>query len=272
MSVAAVAWAFEQTLPPNEKVVLLSLADCENGQTALCIPGQEKLAEMSSMSVRSVQRMLAKLEERGLIRREHRTSQMTGYRTSDSYVLALRDNLSGRPEPTRQIGQANTTTVSGIREPEVEPEDTPPTPSDEDRVFDSAWAHWPKKVGKAAARKAWAKAAKIHMQSVQAGEIPDAPDWLAMAPPDNALANSVVRFGAAYQRTTPPQFIPHLSTWLNQERWTDAMPVSRDRGAHQPEPAPAPRGMILPPGHRWVRDENWNIIGTEPIPREEGGR
>ena len=207
MSVAAVAWAFEQHLPPNEKVVLLSLADCENGQTALCIPGQERIAEMASLSVRTVQRMLAKLEERGLIRREHRTSAVSGYRTSDSYVLALRDKLSGESGPTRQIEQANTTTVSGIREPEEEPEDTPPTPSapttsEKDDAFESAWKAWPRKVSKEAARR----------------------KFMALSDADLAtMIPALVQHANAY-RTFPDderQFVPHLSTWLNQRRWQD---------------------------------------------------
>lgn len=242
MSVAAVAWAFEQQLPPNEKVVLLALADCENGQTALCIPGQEHIADMSSMSVRSVQRMLARLEERGLIRREHRTSQISGYRTSDSYVLALRDNLSGRPEPTRQNEQSQATTVSSIREPEVGTgSNTPPTPS-VDLEFEQLWTAWPKKAERKKAASKWR-----HLSAKKREEI--LPKLLAHA--------------AAHRQHTPPQFIPGLLPFLNGERWDEPLAVSRERGAHKPEPH-APTQRVIPAGHVPVRDENGQIIGSRP--------
>lgn len=251
MSVAAVAWAFEQPLPPNEKVVLLALADCENGQTALCIPGQERIAEMATMSVRSVQRMLAKLEEGGYIRREHRTSQISGYRTSDSYVLALRDNLSGRPEPTRQIVQGQATTVSHIREPEVGTgSNTPPTPSADDdqtpsaddAAFDALWTAWPKKAGKQAALRCWRR---IGMSK------------------KSEIIPLLVAQANAHRQHTPPQFIPHLSTILGQERWDDPLAVSRERGAFKAEPQ-APARRVIPQGHVPVRDENGRIIGSRP--------
>lgn len=242
MSVAAVAWAFEQTLSPNEKIVLLALADCENGETALCIPGQGRIAEMAGMSVRSVQRMLVKLEEGGYIRREHRTSQVSGYRTSDSYVLALRDNLSGRPNPTRQIEQSQATTVSSIREPEVRTGSTPPTPSADDDAFEALWTAWPKKAGKQPALRAWRRISSMKK---------------------NEIIPKLVAHANAHRQNTPPQFIPHLSTILGQERWDDPLAVSRERGAHRPEPQ-APTTRVIPAGHVPVRDERGQIIGSKP--------
>lgn len=242
MSVAAVAWAFEQTLSPNEKIVLLALADCENGETALCIPGQGRIAEMAGMSVRSVQRMLVKLEEGGYIRREHRTSQVSGYRTSDSYVLALRDNLSGRQNPTRQIEQSQATTVSSIGEPEVGTRSTPPTPSADDDAFEALWTAWPKKAGKQPALRAWRRISSRKK---------------------NEIIPKLVAHANAHRQNTPPQFIPHLSTILGQERWDDPLAVSRERGAHRPEPQ-APTTRVIPAGHVPVRDERGQIIGSKP--------
>lgn len=206
VSVAAVAWAFEQPLPPNEKVVLLALADCENGQTALCIPGQERIAEMASMSVRSVQRMLAKLEEGGYIRREHRTSQATGYRTSDSYILALRDNLSGRSEPTRQIVQHQATTVSSIGEPEVGTGSTPPTPSADDAAFEALWMAWPKKVAEDTARREWKRLNAAEKQEA----IP-----------------LIVAHANAHRDVTPPHFWPRLSVLIRDKVYRGPLPVAR---------------------------------------------
>ena len=97
MSINAMNWAFQQNLPPAEKLVLLALADHYNGGTGLCIPGQKLLAEQASMSVRSVQRHLADLEERGMISRRARFRSEGRGRTSDAYSLSFvqGDNLAG---------------------------------------------------------------------------------------------------------------------------------------------------------------------------------
>lgn len=102
-------WAFEQNLPANEKVLLLSIADyCDDD--GWCFPSQEVLAEKASMSVATVRRLTTKLVERELLQFELRYSHTTGYRTSNGYRLPL--NLSDRPT-------AHRSTVSGRREPSV---------------------------------------------------------------------------------------------------------------------------------------------------------
>jgi len=64
--------------------------------------------------------------------------------------------------------------------------------------FEEFWAWYPRKVGKAAARKAWKKC-KTDSETVIAGA-------LRMATDSNL---------------PEMQFIPHPSTWLNEERWND---------------------------------------------------
>ena len=79
--------------------------------------------------------------------------------------------------------------------------------------FDRFWQTYPRKIGKGAARRTWAKikppeelTSRI-IAAVQ--EQKQSPDWIK----DNG------------------QYIPHPATWLNQERWDDEVPrdeVSRD--------------------------------------------
>jgi DNA-binding transcriptional ArsR family regulator len=128
MSIDAMSWAFKQDLPPSEKLVLLSLADHHNGGTGLCIPSQASVAEQTSMSVRTVQRHMASLEERGLIRRVPRFRGEGRGRTSDAYILQG-DNLArwlqgDKPRTTKatnQDDQGDTVVVGTGREPEEEP-------------------------------------------------------------------------------------------------------------------------------------------------------
>jgi hypothetical protein len=67
--------------------------------------------------------------------------------------------------------------------------------------FEPVWKTYPRKVGRGAAEKAWTKAlATVH----DPGEI----------------TGPLAAFVAASRRVEP-KFIPHLATWLNQQRWRD---------------------------------------------------
>ncbi len=75
-----------------------------------------------------------------------------------------------------------------------------PTASTE---FDSFWAGYPRKVGKEAARKAFAKALKLaDLKEIMSGV--------------GALRAEVAG--------KDPKFTPHPSTWLNEGRWDDEPP------------------------------------------------
>jgi DNA-binding transcriptional ArsR family regulator len=125
VSIDAMSWAFKQDLPPAEKLVLLSLADHHNSGTGVCIPGQASVALQTSMSVRTVQRHMVSLEQRGLIVRKARFRGEGRGRTSDAYVLQG-DNLARCFQPdnpsttkaTIQDDQGDTVVVGTVREPE----------------------------------------------------------------------------------------------------------------------------------------------------------
>lgn len=88
---------------------------------------------------------------------------------------------------------------------------TPPTPKGEkppsaqERRFDEFWALYPKKVGKAAAKKAWKRAkvdAELHEHII------------------TALRAAIT--SVQWTRDNG-RFIPNPSTWLNQGRWDDEL-------------------------------------------------
>jgi uncharacterized protein YdaU (DUF1376 family) len=85
-------------------------------------------------------------------------------------------------------------------------------PKPDDADFAEFWDRYPRKVGKDAARKAFAKAMKA-------------------ARPDDVM------FGLSQQipslQSKDPQFIPHAASWLNQGRWTDE--------PEQPTPSNSPQ-------------------------------
>lgn len=99
-------------------------------------------------------------------------------------------------QPTTRNKQPATRTPSLEREPT--------RPSD----FDAFWAAYPRKVGKRAAAKAFHAAAR------------------------RADPEAITRAAAAYAadpNLPEPEFVPHPSTWLSQDRWHDGPQPDRRR-------------------------------------------
>lgn len=79
-----------------------------------------------------------------------------------------------------------------------------------DDDFERVWASWPRKVSKAASLKAWSRLSA----ETRARALP-----------------LLLEHGVAYA-AIPKTYVPHLSTFLNGERWDDEL-VAPDRGASQ---------------------------------------
>lgn len=87
-----------------------------------------------------------------------------------------------------------------------EPIQTPHTPKGADALFDTFWTAYPVKVGKDAAKKAFAKRKPTpELLSEMLKAIAEQKTSLAWVKEDG-------------------QFIPHPATWLNQGRWMDEVP------------------------------------------------
>lgn len=102
----------------------------------------------------------------------------------------------------------------GLRKPK--PDHTEPEPEPEENTnvfspgdFEAFWAICPRKVGKGAARKAYAKAVKAE---------------------NPATLFSAMQRHAEEVRGKDEQYIPHPATWINQERWNDE-PAQTNSGA-----------------------------------------
>ncbi|MET4696681.1 helix-turn-helix domain-containing protein [Endozoicomonas lisbonensis] len=74
MSVAATNWAWNQGLSGNLLNVLLYLAD-RAGDNGLSWHGREKIADKCGISVRTVSRLIARLEAKNLVARYRRYKQ-----------------------------------------------------------------------------------------------------------------------------------------------------------------------------------------------------
>lgn len=114
MSLYALSWAFGLALPPNEKIVLLALADCENDETLRCDPSQAHLADKSSLSERTVREMLKALEQRELIAR-HKQGSTHGGRRPDTYRLGCRPPVDNSELPAESAGRVTGRSEGGYR-------------------------------------------------------------------------------------------------------------------------------------------------------------
>ena len=107
------------------------------------------------------------------------------------------------------------------------PADAVDAVSDAPDPFDEFWTHYPRKVGKDAARKAWAQAVK-------------------RADPSHIIA-AALRFRHDPNLPADRGFIPHPATWLNQGRWDDEPLPERSNGVKAPSGAAL--FMSLPDTH-----------------------
>lgn len=157
MSIQAVAWALEQTIPdPAAKLVLIALCNAYNGKSGRCDPAIGRLVHESSCSKSTVLRKLAFLADEGWITTipEH---DEAGRQKSNVYYLDFEsdrgEGVNLTPRGVKTGEGVNCDTGEGVncdtplKEPEYIPEDiilsarareteipvskTKPTPRDE---------------------------------------------------------------------------------------------------------------------------------------------
>ena len=213
MSVMAMAWAWRAPVKnASERLVLIALADHSDDQ-GRCWPGQEGLAEKCCMHRVSVNRIVKRLADAGLIEIQHRAKE-DGTRNSNLYRIPIQSNPESlwranqsNPEYNQsnpEYGQSN----SGLHKPsenhQIEPSDISTShqmTSQPDR-FDLFWQVYPKKVAKAEARKAWKQ---IKPTDPVLQQILDDIQW--------RLANDEQWQDRKYQ--------PNPATYLRGRRWED---------------------------------------------------
>ena len=193
-------------LKPATKIVLYWLADHHNGETGKCYPSINRLAQVCEMSRRSVEAHLDTLETLGLIQRKQQFRD-TGGKTANSYILVLDQTYtdSSDAQNLRMVcaksadGDTQNLRMKNLGNKNL----VNKTSSNDDGVdyyFEQLWGEYPRKVNKAAARKAFKAAAKKI-------------EFYDLLPKFEAFVITLEGKEA--------QYIPHLATWLNGERWND---------------------------------------------------
>lgn len=102
MSHQGTNWAILQRgLKPTTRIVLWHLCDRYNPDHG-CFPAQERLAYDCEISQAGLNTHLAKLEQRGLLRRVRRVDPVTRRQMSTRYILGFEDGFT--PVPSGKTG------------------------------------------------------------------------------------------------------------------------------------------------------------------------
>jgi hypothetical protein len=94
--------------------------------------------------------------------------------------------------------------------------------------FNLFWAQYPRKIGKLTARRSWEKLSQENQQKALEAIVEHRKYWVA--------------------KGTDWEFIPHASTWLNQERFEDELVIEQKENKRPPLPWYASDELTLAKG------------------------
>ena len=203
MSIRLMSDVWRTELPTVEKMVLLVIADHANDEGTQAYPSQATMASKASISIRTVQRAVNTLCAQGYIRMfKHAGGSADCREDRRPHLYQINVAKLRGDSVTRRTDDANGATITTSTGRQSRPMNHPLEPSIEpshQTAFDEFWLRYPRKVGKQAAIKAFAKAIK----TVEPNVIIEGAERYANDP------NRVDAFTA------------HPTTWLNAGRWND---------------------------------------------------
>lgn len=189
----------------RQKLVLLAIADHQGELGAW--PSIATLAKMVNASERSVQRDIQELAAMGELLIEEQAAPTRGQYKTNRYWVTVSGVTDSKPGVTDSAIRGDTVVVQNLIEPLEEPLYAQ---GELERAFDEFWKVYPRKVGKQAARKAFAKV-KVDLERVLQGARRFAND------PNKPIL----------------QYLPHPSTWLNEGRWDDEPYPEREKSKEE---------------------------------------
>lgn len=167
-----------------------------------CWPGQGVIAQRMRCSKDTVKRAIAELIAIGAVEVERRYTP-SGDPTSNRYTLKMRVGATLHPPPSKfaptLVARMHPKSEK-VKQSKGNRTNNSSSSTDVDADFDQFWSLYPRKIGKGAARKAWATA-------------------LHTATPDTIIAG--LKQYAPTRTGQDPKYTPHPATWLNQQRWED---------------------------------------------------
>jgi len=181
-------------LKPTEKYILHIMADYAD-EKGSCYPSHSHLAEIVGLKTsKSVKLAIKKFANLNLLTIKHRKNK-DGGNTSNRYFL----NPNMLSEYPRVLQEPTPSTYKTYNTKD----DTKDVYSEKFQIF---WSIYPRKIGKKTSYKSWSKYDEKHHDKILYG---------------------AQRF-AEQSLNTEEKYIPHATTWLNQERWMDFFESSKE--------------------------------------------
>jgi len=200
----------------TKKAILMYMADKASDDGSGIWVSKSNMAADLEMTDRAVRIHIKDMIAMGIVSESGQRQCRSGYTIDYSINL----NIIHALQPTRSTPERDSplndiqphpcmtftpTPERGSGKPSIEPPLEPSLLNN--NYFDEFYSEYPRKVGKGAARKAWAKAIKKD----------DVHKIISSA---SLYAKSIVG--------TDQTFVPHPATWLNQERWEDELKVENN--------------------------------------------
>jgi hypothetical protein len=95
-------------------------------------------------------------------------------------------------------------------------------------TFENFWSQYPRKIGKLTAKRSWEKLSQENQQKALEAIVEHRKYWVA--------------------KGTDWEFIPHASTWINQERFEDELVIEQKENKRPPLPWYASDELTLAKG------------------------
>ena len=218
------AWARDNRIGFRAKGVLTLLMSHTNGwQISL-----QSLSTTSPDGITAIRTAVQELEEAGyltrtLVRNSKAQVEATEWIISDPFNIEVIESNDYALEnlTSENLTSENLTLKNTINKENNNKENNKNTNND---LFETFWTIYPRKIGKGAAKAAFEKACKK-----------ESPETII----------EVAGFYANKSDLPDLQFIPHPSTWLNQERWNDDLNASGVSNATQVASDILSRGKAL---------------------------
>ena len=193
-----------------KKAILMYMADKASDDGSGIWVSKANMAADLEMGVRTVQENIKQMIAMGVIIKAGERECKSGYTVDYTLNLDVIRTLENTREaaPLRQphpypCENRTPPPATAAPKPSIEPSIEPISSSNDDGVdyyFDQLWEDYPRKVGKAQAKKAFKTASKKI-------------NFYDLLPKFEAYVLTL--------KGKEEQFIPHLATWLNGERWND---------------------------------------------------
>jgi len=198
----------------TKKAILMYMADKASDDGSGIWVSKKNMAADLEMTDRAVRIHIKDMIAMGILVEAGQRQCKTGYTVDYTINVDVVGSLGSTREATEQHAPLNDvhpypcmsftpTPEQRSPKPSIEPSIEPNTSSKDDEVnyyFDQLWSLYPRKVGKGQARKAFKAASKKA-------------DFYDLLP---KLMDYVQTLEGKDK-----QYIPHLATWLNGERWED---------------------------------------------------